>query len=236
MKRRILSLIACLCILSTFFAKGVAAAHTCTDANRDYWCDELDCWIEHTCVDVDRDNWCDLCERWLIHDCFDENGDGWCDLCGGSVGSYEGLKVNVTATSYLNAEDVVKLALYPGLDPNILTARLTGNYVRYTFQNCTNRFYILEVSKKNHVSRDVGVDVGSRDVNVSVTICPIGDASLDGSVNVRDTAIIYAYARNTGRINDEYALDCADVNKDRNVNIGDAARVYAHVKGTKPLF
>ena len=234
--RRLISFAVCLLVLCTLLPSGVMAAHSCIDENGDYWCDQLDCWIEHPCVDEDRDNWCDLCELWLNHDCFDEDGDAWCDLCGSIVGSYEGLKVNVTATSYLNKEDVIRLDLCPGLDPNILQARLTGNYVRHTFQNCTTRFYILQVSKKNHVTKLVGVDVGSRDVNVSVTICPIGDASLDGSVNVRDTAIIYAYARNTGRIDDEYALDCADVNKDRTVNVGDAAKVYAHVRGTKAMY
>lgn len=236
MKRRGISFIACLCILCTLVANKVMAAHTCIDENGDYWCDQLDCWIEHTCVDEDRDNWCDLCELWLIHDCIDEDGDAWCDLCGASVGFYEGLNVNVTVTTYLNKEDVVKLELCPGLDPDILSARLTGNHIRHTFRNCTTRFYVLVVSKKNHISKYVGVDVGNRDVDVSVTLCPIGDASGDGNINVGDTAMIYSHARDTSPIADEYAFDCSDVNKDGKVNVGDAARVYAHVRGTKTLY
>lgn len=91
--------------------------------------------------------------------------------------------------------------------------------------------YSMVFSAPGRVSRSYPVTVSSEDVHVDVKLCPLGDVTGDGSLNIGDTARIYAHVRGTNIIEDAYTLQCADVNQDGNVNIGDTARSYAAVRG-----
>ena len=104
------------------------------------------------------------------------------------------------------------------------------------FYGVPNGTYLLVTRKANHVTRCDTVEVDGSSVQHDVTICPVGDASGDGMVDIADTGRIYAHVRQSNLLTDDYALDCADVNGDGSIDIADTAQVYAHVCGSKLLW
>lgn len=101
MKKRLLSLTLCLCLLCSVLAVPTMASHVCKDADNDGLCDS--CWdiMPHSCYTCDGDTWCEICYKDMEHTCFyyddyffcskcyepkehsceDGDGDYRCDLC-----------------------------------------------------------------------------------------------------------------------------------------------------------
>lgn len=121
-----------------------------------------------------------------------------------------------------------------GAEAASYTAVIDGD--SYSFTNVPAGSYTLKISKENGVTRTYPIEAGTASVSQDVAISPLGDVNGDTKVNIGDVARIYAHVRNTGKIEDEYALLCSDVTGDQRINIGDVARTYSHVKGTNPLW
>ena len=178
-------------------------------------------------------NYCSVCgeqdtETFGLHD-IGENGS--CYMCG----YVAGFQLSGSLTTFGSDEDFITMRL---LKDGVVYAvmDLDGNLESYCFDLVAPGEYILEVSKKNHVTREYTVTVGSSDVTQDAKIHLKGDVTGDGRVNVGDTSRVYAHVKGTSKITDEYALKCADVTGDGRINVGDTSKIYAHVKGTSKLW
>ena len=230
--------------------------HDCADTDGNYWCDFCDEWLEHDCVDTDGDYWCDLCEAEIYHDCEDSDGDFYCDICYYPVEHEcvdedgdmycdicydvvipEGILTTLggTAKSGLDALEPVYVDVYDEEDNYINFAILTGNSIEYEMLVLSDYAYIIYASKANHVSRTYTLEVGTDPATLDIKLCPIGDTSGDGKLNMGDVAKLYSHIRGTALIADEYAQACADVSGDGKLNVGDTAALYSGIRATSPF-
>ena len=96
--------------------------------------------------------------------------------------------------------------------------------------------YTVQVSKKNHVTREytVTVTTGTKTQNAEIRL--LGDVNGDGRVNALDYTRLLKHANETQPLTDAYALKCSDVNRDKRVNAMDYTRLLKHVDETQPLW
>ena len=96
--------------------------------------------------------------------------------------------------------------------------------------------YTMKVIKKNHVTREYTVTVGSSNVTQDVKIHLKGDIDGNGTVTTMDYMRVNSHAKGITLLTD-YALKCADVvGTDGKVTTMDAMRVNAHARGTAKLW
>jgi len=101
MKKRMLCVALCLCLICSVLVTPAMANHFCCSCDGDAYCDtcyemmEHTCMfvddyaicgkcfepVEHDCVDADEDYLCDRCFAEMEHTCRDDDEDYWCDLC-----------------------------------------------------------------------------------------------------------------------------------------------------------
>jgi hypothetical protein len=225
------------------------------DADGDYWCDICDWIIEHDCIDEDGDWHCDLCGSITEHDCMDKDGDYWCDicdwiilhicedqdsnsrcdLCGFLMEPIEQYTFNLTLKSFLDEDSEMELLLGMDFLKFPLDFVFEGNLYQEALELPAGT-YTLTLSKKNHVTRSCTLVLGPDTEDLTLTICPIGDVSGDGKVNVADTSKIYAHARGSALLSDEYARACADINGDGKINVADVSKAYAHARNSASLW
>lgn len=148
------------------------------------------------------------------------------------------VKLSGTVTSYLDAAENVTVTIADKKTGTEITSAFVGkgNTLNYSFDVPAFCTYTLTVSKKNHVDRTYDVTVNEGDVTQNMKICPLGDANINGTVDIRDVNALYKHVMDTKKITDEYALDCADVNKNTTVDIRDVNALYKHVMSTKLLY
>ena len=96
--------------------------------------------------------------------------------------------------------------------------------------------YTVQVSKKNHVTREYTVTVGGDVKTLNVEIWLLGDVNGDGRVNAMDCTRLLMHVNKTQSLSDPYALKCADVNGDSRLNAMDCTRLLTHVNKTQPLW
>ena len=96
--------------------------------------------------------------------------------------------------------------------------------------------YTVQVSKKNHVTREYTVTVGGDVKTLNTEIWLLGDVNGDGRVNAMDCTRLLMHVNRSKLLTDAYALKCADVNRDSRVNAMDCTRLLTHVNKTQPLW
>ena len=96
--------------------------------------------------------------------------------------------------------------------------------------------YTVQVSKKNHVTREYNVTVGGDLKTLNVEIRLLGDVNGDGRVNAMDCTRLYKHVNKTQLLTDPYALKCAETNGDGRVNAMDCTRLFKHVNKTQLLW
>ena len=144
-----------------------------------------------------------------------------------------GVTVSGTVTSFNSTTDTVTVKLIKD-GSSVYTATCTGNSAAYSITGVTAGTYTLEVSKKNHVTREYTVTVGSSNVTQDAKIYLKGDVSCDGRVNMGDVSKLYAHIKGTNILTGD-ALFMADISGDGRINMGDVSKLYAHIKGTNLL-
>lgn len=96
--------------------------------------------------------------------------------------------------------------------------------------------YTMQVSKKNHVTREYIIDVGTENVTQNVKIHLKGDIDGNGTVTTMDVIRANSHAQGVTLLTD-YALKCADVvGTDGTVTTMDVIRINAHAKGASKLW
>ena len=157
---------------------------------------------------------------------------------GGYIIGYEnapkvGVTVSGSISSYLTDGEIFVELLLNGevVDSNTLQ----GMNVNFALEGVEAGTYELCVSKQNHISRVYQVIVAEEDLIVDVKICPIGDVTGDGNVNIKDFQRLLRHVNKTNPLTD-YELACGDVTGDGVCNIKDFQRLLRHVNKTNPLF
>jgi hypothetical protein len=208
--------------------------HDCIDKDGDYYCDLCDGLLEHDCIDANGDYWCDICVWPVEHDCLDEDANSRCDLCGSLAEPVEMCEYTLVFNSYLDEHGEMTVLIEPDFLRFPIEVTLAGNFYEET-DVLPAGTYRFTLSKENHVTRTGILELGSGDNTLELTIYPVGDTTQDGKVNVADSSNIYAHARGTKLITDEYAMECADVTGDGKINVADTSRVYAYTRGVGEL-
>ena len=96
--------------------------------------------------------------------------------------------------------------------------------------------YTVQVSKKNHVTREYTVTVGGDVKTLNTEIRLLGDVNGDGRVNAMDCTRLFKHVNKTQQLTDPYALKCAETNGDGRVNAMDCTRLFKHVNKTQLLW
>ena len=147
--------------------------------------------------------------------------------------------VSGTATSYLNDTDSVRIMLLQNGSKKYSTT-VTGMNAAYSIPNVTKGSYTLRVEKLNHVTRDYSVTL-SGNTTQNVTICPLGDANLNGKVQANDAMMAYQHAQGKADMQlTDYAFKCADVapvgEPNGKVQAADAMLIYQQSQGKHVLY
>ena len=151
-----------------------------------------------------------------------------------------GYSVNIIVQSYLSETDEVTAVMKNKEtgDEYSMSEPCPNLFSNISISFVPNGDYTLTLSKKNHVSRDYDVTVNGDHVNIAdAKICPIGDATNDGKVNMFDYNAVYKHVARTNELAEgSYQRACADATGDGKVNMFDYNAIYKHVARTKPLF
>ena len=115
------------------------------------------------------------------------------------------------------------------------TVIVNGTNVSFSIEGVVPGTYTMVVSKENHVSRSYEVVVTDGDVTADAKICPMGDVTGDGVVNIKDFQRLLRHVNKTNPL-EGYELSCGDVTNDGTCNIKDFQRLLRHVNKTNPLF
>ena len=95
--------------------------------------------------------------------------------------------------------------------------------------------YTMRVSKKNHVTREYIVTVGTESAVQNVKIHLLGDISGDGKISTSDVLKANFHAKRVTLLTG-YEFLCADVNGDGNITTVDVNKINSHAKKVKFLW
>ena len=136
-------------------------------------------------------------------------------------------------TSYLADTDVTLELLRDGRV--VRTLVLSGGESEYCFENLEPGSYTLRLTKKNHAPVELAVEVGTENVTQDAKLCPVGDITGDGAVNIKDFQRLLRHINKTNLLSEDM-LSRADVTGEGSVNIKDFQRMLRHINKTNPLF
>lgn len=144
-----------------------------------------------------------------------------------------GVTLSGSVTSYLTDGEVA-LSL---LKDRTLVASVVVNTMtaQYSMEGLEPGTYTLQVSKENHTTRTYKLTIGSDSLVQDVKICPVGDVTGDGAVNVKDYQRLLRHVNKTALLED-YQLRCGDVTNDGGCSIKDYQRLARHINKTNPLY
>lgn len=140
--------------------------------------------------------------------------------------------------SFLSAGDTVKVQVfrYGGNTP-LYTNNKTGKNIVINYPNLSYDIYSVRVTKKNHTAYESEWLMNRDNPILSLTICPVGDANVSGSVTSADANAVYKHVLGAKEIYDPYGIKCADVVGNGNgITSADANAIYKHVLGTKKMY
>ena len=150
-----------------------------------------------------------------------ENVDGTLTL------SYTTKKLRYSILCTLNGtQGNTELALYDSASSNLIIKKTVSDK-KFEFADLQSGSYLLTVSNPGRPMRSYSIRIGSKNEDLTVSLCQFGDINSDGKINLGDVARIYSHIRNTGAIADPYSLQCADLDQNDKLNLGDVARCYA---------
>ena len=170
-----------------------------------------------------------------------QDGDRTTLTVGYSVPVASGVRGQVV--SFLDGSDVTVALFADGsAQPQYTTTvpageKSGGKYTAvYDIPSVAAGTYTVQVSKKNHVTREYTVTVGGDVKTLNTEIWLLGDVNGDGHVNAMDCTRLLMHVNRSQMLTDTYALKCADVNGDSRLNAMDCTRLLTHVNKTQPLW
>ena len=144
----------------------------------------------------------------------------------------EGVTVSGTVTSFGDIEADVTINLIKTGETSATRTRVKkGNNTEYSLDGVAAGDYTLQILKKNHVTREYAVTVGSEAVVQDAKIYLLGDINGDGSITPSDNTKMLRHIKKTALLSG-YELKCADINGDGSVTPSDSTKMLRHIKGT----
>ena len=90
--------------------------------------------------------------------------------------------------------------------------------------------YTLTVEKADCVPFATELTLEPGDAVLELKLCIPGDVTADHRLNIGDVGKLYGHVRGSNKLQDAYALLCADYTQDGTVNIGDVGKLYNLVR------
>ena len=151
-------------------------------------------------------------------------------LRGQVVSSCDGSDVTVSLFADGSAEPKYTVSVPGG------TKDSSGQYTTtYDIPEVAPGTYTMQVSKKNHVTREYTVTVSGDAVTQDAKIHLMGDINGDGRIGIGDINKANLHAKGK-KILLGYELACADINGDGRVTISDVNKLSLHNKGKSLLW
>lgn len=163
-----------------------------------------------------------------------------CKVCGYSyTDNFTGPGIEVkgtVSTSAFETDEVILVLTRKGETEPLVTLKLTGNNVSYSFEKVTKGEYTVTVSKNNHYSQSFDFSVVDEEViEKDLIIYAYGDVNHDGKVNIIDYSAVLRHVKRTEPL-DEESLIFADVSSDGRVTVSDYALILKQVKGINSIW
>ncbi len=143
------------------------------------------------------------------------------------------LKVMLFISIFTDVEDEAVVKLIG--DGGELQTIVSGYDTSCLFNDISAGSYILEISKKNYVTRTYTVNVGEENIQQEVEIQLVGDITGDSTINARDKKLIYNHMAGTSLLTD-YTFLVGDVTNDGAINARDKKLIYNHIAGASSLW
>lgn len=151
-------------------------------------------------------------------------------LRGQAVSFRDGSDVTVSLFADGSAEPKYTVSVPGG------TKDSSGQYTTtYDIPEVAPGTYTMQVSKKNHVTREYTITVGTDALTQDVKIHLMGDINGDGRISIGDINQANLHAKGK-KILLGYELACADVNGDGKVTTSDVNKLNLHNKGKSLLW
>lgn len=159
------------------------------------------------------------------------------DGCGYCVDCCEcGITLSGVVTSYLDDTDDVTIQLFfEGGATAVYTITVKGMRATYSIEDIAPGIYTMVINKNNHVSRSYEIVVTDSNVVADAKICPIGDITGDGQVNLKDLQKMLRHINKLAPMTG-YELACGDIVSGGGCNGKDYQRLLRHINKTNPLF
>ena len=149
---------------------------------------------------------------------------------GQAVSFRDGSDVTVSLFADGSAEPKYTVSVLGG------TKDSSGQYTTtYDIPEVAPGTYTMQVSKKNHVTREYTITVGTDALTQDVKIHLMGDINGDGRISIGDINQANLHAKGK-KILLGYELACADINGDGKVTISDVNKLNLHNKGKSFLW
>ena len=145
---------------------------------------------------------------------------------------FQGVTVSGKLDSYLGHGEVTIELIRDG---EVVRTVVVNGAKEYSITDVEAGAYTLRVSKEKHAAMEYEITVGGENVSVDAKICPIGDVTGDGVVNIKDFQRLLRHVNKTNPLSG-YELACGDVTGDGVCNIKDFQRLLRHVNKTNPLY
>ena len=145
---------------------------------------------------------------------------------------FQGVTVSGKLDSYLGDGEVTIELIRDG---EVVRTVVVNGAKEYSITDVEAGAYTLRVSKEKHAAMEYEITVGGENVSVDAKICPIGDVTGDGVVNIKDFQRLLRHVNKTNPLSG-YVLTCGDVTGDGVCNIKDFQRLLRHVNKTNPLY
>ena len=168
------------------------------------------------------------------------NSDGTMSFAIGSFSTLvisnvsSGLMVSGTVTSFGEAANVV-LKLLNSEGEEVAETTASNENGLYQFENVESGNYILQITKKNHITSEYTINITDEAVEQNVEIHLLGDVNGDGKINAKDKKIIYNHIAGESVL-EEYDFRVGDVNDDGKINAKDKKIIYNHIAGESLLW
>ena len=144
--------------------------------------------------------------------------------------------VSGTATSFNSDTDPVTIQLIAsGMTEAAYEVIVNGNTASYYITGVTAGTYTMKVMKKNHVTREYTITVGSSNVMQDVKIHLKGDIDGNGTITTKDRTFINRHLEETKLLTD-YQFLCGDIDGNGTITTKDRTFINRHLEETKLLW
>ncbi|MBP3329738.1 MAG: Ig-like domain-containing protein [Clostridia bacterium] len=165
----------------------------------------------------------------------------YCAVCGAEIATRDvkplGGEIWGTVKSFNSETEEITVELIDGVNGTTVdTVTVTGNNAEYGFEKVQPGYYVIRVSKKDHVTREYKTWIQKDETELNLKIHLRGDVDGNGTVNIMDINAVLKHFKKTQKIEDEYAFACGDIDGNGVLNVMDYNKILRHIKKVEMLW